>query len=137
MKMKKVRLVFVIVSVVLFEGCASTTYDLKVDPSKMTNNGQPFYILIKNNSPSNYLASNYETVYQDFTDDKVSQKLLVYPQKGVQTWQIKRANDRGMSFYFLFQNMPNSVNWKLYLTPYDQRDLSVTISRNDNIQRQP
>ena len=125
-----------VISVIVLAGCASTTYDLKVDPSKMSNNGQPFYILIKNNSPSNYLASNYKTVYQDYIDDNISQKLLVYPQKGVQTWKIKKANDRGMSFYFLFQNMPNSGNWKLYLTPYDQSDLSVAISKNDNIQRQ-
>lgn len=31
----------------IISGCASSSFDLTVQPDKLTNNGKPFYVIVK------------------------------------------------------------------------------------------
>ncbi|OIN83391.1 hypothetical protein [Francisella sp. TX07-6608] len=76
---KKIKLVLVAIVFLVLSGCASSSFDLAIQPDKLTNNGQPFYVIVKDEPMFSYLDSSIDSVYQSYlkSDDKNNSFLIL------------------------------------------------------------
>ncbi|MED7818889.1 MULTISPECIES: type VI secretion system lipoprotein IglE [unclassified Francisella] len=129
---KIMKLVFVLLLFIMLSGCASSTFNLTVNPNKLSNSKQPFYVIVKQESMYDYLDSSVNTVYDNYLKKGSNDaSFLIYPEKGKQTIPIEKSDKDGISIYFLFQKESNSGNWKFYINPNNQKDKTVNISKNN------
>ncbi|AJI56181.1 putative lipoprotein [Francisella philomiragia] len=130
----KIKYVFIILLLTMITGCYSTNFDLKINPSESSNNGQPFYVFIKNSSMSNYTNSNIDKVYKEYIkDNSVYNSLLINPKDGIRSISIPKSDEDGVAIYFLFKRTMNINDWKIYVSPKDQKDMMVTVSKNNKL----
>ncbi|ASG68505.1 hypothetical protein fh0823_15340 [Francisella halioticida] len=129
---QSIRLALILTLFLILSGCVSSTFNLIVQPDKLSNDGQPFYVIIKQEQMSNYLHSNVGIVYDSYLKkDKKNNSTLIYPNKGKQSISIKKSEKEGISVYFLFKKKPSEGHWKFYINPDNEKDKRVNISKNN------
>jgi hypothetical protein len=130
--LKMIKLFCVALFFLMLSSCARSTFDLTVNPNKLSNNSQPFYVIVKQESMYDYLDSSVNSVYESYLKKGSNDaSFLIYPDKGKQTIPIGKSDKGGVSVYFLFQKESNSGNWKFYINPDNQKDKTINISKNN------
>ena len=130
--LKNIKLALISALFLILSGCASSSFNLTVQPNKLSNDGQPFYVIVKKEPIFSYIDSDVDSVYDSYlkTDSK-DDSILVYPSKGKQSIPIEKSEKEGVSVYFLFKKKPSEGHWKLYINPDSQKDKTVNISKNN------
>ncbi|APC92440.1 MULTISPECIES: type VI secretion system lipoprotein IglE [Francisella] len=132
---KNIKLALLAILFLILTGCASSSFDLTVQPDKLTNNGQPFYVIVKDEPMFSYLDSSINSVYESYlkSDDKHN-SFLIYPNKGKQSISIQKSKKDGVSVYFLFQKKPSVGDWKFYINSDSQKDKTINITKNNLVE---
>ncbi|WP_150467831.1 type VI secretion system lipoprotein IglE [Francisella sp. SYW-9] len=131
-RIKNIKSVSVLILFLLLLGCTSSNFNLIIQPNKLSNDGQPFYVIVKKESMFNYLDSNVDSVYDSYLNTgKKDYGVLIYPSKGKQVIPIGKSKNQGISVYFLFKRNKGEGSWKFYINPNNQEDKTVNISKNN------
>ena len=128
----KIKQVLMLLVLLTISGCASSNFDLRIQADKLTNSGKPFYVVVKEDSMSNYINTSLLNAYQDYLSD--SDSFLVYPSNDEQSISIAKSKDNGIAVYFLFQKNPKINAWKYYINSDEQKDTLVKITNNNVIE---
>jgi hypothetical protein len=132
---KKIKLTIALMPLFMIIGCTNSTFNLILHPNELSNNGQPFYVLIKENSIYDFINSSIANVYKDYLNDDVfSESLLIYPENGQKSVSISNSKKDGVSVYFLFQKSPRNKVWKYYINSDKQKDMILKITSNNMIE---
>ena len=124
-----------LVILIFITSCSSHKFNLNIQPDKLSNNSQPFYIIIKKNSMLNYMNYSINDAYKDYLHSSKSSKIfLIYPSKEKQSISVSKSHKNGISIYFLFQKMPSQNNWKIFISPKKQKNKTIFISKSNRLE---
>ena len=96
-------------------GCSSTGMTIYVDAAEGTNEGQPFYAVVREIDDAAYVTEAYETVaskvFATPADPTVLKSVVIYPGSDAVIELENKPNGKKVGVYFLFSR-PDE-RWKM------------------------
>jgi hypothetical protein len=116
-------------------GCAAkvptTTTTIQIKTAKKTNQGTPFYAVVKSSDYSSFLVDDYKKIATEVVSGKEDPACLnttVFIPGETKTIEVKSAEDKAVAVYFIFTHP--GEEWK-YLTD-DKEGHKVKILLGEN-----
>ena len=116
----------------MVSGCASDKLTVDVTSTPETNDGKPFYAVVRACDQATFVTDNYETIAQKVfanpPDPSFLRSEVVYP--GVETKiVVKKPDTLPVAVYFLFTT--ESTKWKTTKAQPLSSSLSLELDRNE------
>ena len=128
-------LLFLVAAAVLLSGgCSAKTPEVKfkIKSDKITNEGQPVYILIRTISGSEFVTDDYDSIAALFhsqpTDESILSTEFVIPGK-TKKIIIKKPDGKDIGVYGMFTNP--QAQWKLLIQEPLEKKYVIVLGNND------
>ncbi|HJO95700.1 MAG TPA: type VI secretion system lipoprotein IglE [Victivallales bacterium] len=134
---------FIIITVLFLAGCSSlptaqsgkSILTLNINTTQTSNYGKPFYVLITQDTSSDFINATEESLYTSFTNDEGSDKYKIFlvPSDGWKTKYLVLTQGKPISVYFLFSS--NSYAWKYRISEFDKNTAYSFYLRKSSIDK--
>ncbi len=113
-------------------GCSSNKIKIEVSSTAETNEGRPFYVVVRQVEQATYVTDGYDViagkVYANPPDSSVLRSEVIYPGKTLEL-NVAKPETVPIAVYFLFTHP--GERWKMSKVQPLPSSISVELDKND------